>query len=111
MSMSLVAHKEGRFSLFCFLFGVVSGLLHSILACCIVCCELFHFSKAMTLKNVLTFRFAINKLHVDLEQIGARVITMQDNFDVCKVGKCYYQFEHFFVLQSGKWYYKVGQVL
>ena len=58
LSMSLVAQKEEGFSLFCLLFGVASVTFQHVIAC---------YAVVMTTpKNVLTSKFILNQLQVDI---------------------------------------------
>ena len=69
--MSLVAHKEGCFSLF-HLFGVVSGTFQLAMTCS----QLFRFLQAMVSQNILTGKFTINQLL----QSSVSVIIKRNNF-------------------------------
>ena len=61
LSMSLVARKEGGFSLFRLLFEVVSGSFQLVM----VSFGSFHFLKATTSQKFLVCKFTINQLHAD----------------------------------------------
>ena len=62
LSMSLVVHKKGGFSLFRLMFGVVFGSSRPALACY----GLFQIVLPFTSDDVTEcFEFTINQLHVD----------------------------------------------
>ena len=96
----LVTHKEGGFSLFCLLFGVVSGLFQPVLAC-------------YSLLQVVP-RFTRDDV---TECFDLQIYYKSTSWRCCyKVGQLYYKVEQ--LLQSGtvfisNWgrYYKTGQLL
>ena len=120
LSISSVAYKEKSFSLFCLLFGVVSGSFQPVLAFY----DLFCVSSVFASDNVkecfdmqtyfksTSCRF-YDKMGQALLQRGTADVSIR------KLGKCYYKVGQLFALQNGanvitkqsNFYYKLGQIL
>ena len=76
MSISAIGRPQRwRFSLFCLLLGIVSGLSQPVISCY----GSFHFLQMTKSRNILPCIFIINQLHADF-------ITQWDSFFKLKIG-------------------------